>query len=355
MVHEIKEQIEKVCISPNSVCNFACRYCYFYNPENPIFPQKNLTETDIRTILDKIYDYSVKFKLKKKIKIIFVGSGEPLLSWKEISLAMEEFRNEGKHKEFKFYMVTNGSLLSDEIVRKMKELAIIPSVSLDGPALIHNKNRFYANGNPTFDVVMKGIKVLRRHNLRIIINPTITRELIDNIDLFFKFIGKERFDKVIFGRMIDVPSFYPPISYDNYYRILEVIYNLQRKYNLKNIEIGNIEAFRKAVKGEPERVCTLIGSCCGAGTSNLIYLQREVYPCGRMFNDKNWLLGEFDQNLEFFQEKMRKKLEKYENECKDCDLRKVCVRDCILDTFSYLYNCQARKDFLKLMINKLDK
>ena len=55
MVLEIKEQIEKVCISPNSVCNFACRYCYFYNPENPIFLQKSLTETDIRTILDKIY------------------------------------------------------------------------------------------------------------------------------------------------------------------------------------------------------------------------------------------------------------------------------------------------------------
>ncbi|KKM94836.1 hypothetical protein LCGC14_1194390, partial [marine sediment metagenome] len=85
MVVEIKEQIEKVCISPNSICNFACRYCYFYNPEKPIFPQKNLTETDIRTILDKIYDYCVKFNLKKKIKIIFVGSGEPLLSWKEIS------------------------------------------------------------------------------------------------------------------------------------------------------------------------------------------------------------------------------------------------------------------------------
>ncbi|KKK85267.1 hypothetical protein LCGC14_2775030, partial [marine sediment metagenome] len=285
-----------------------------------------------------------------------VGSGEPLLSWKEISLAIEEFRNEGKHKEVKFYMVTNGSLLSDEIVRKMKDLAIIPSVSLDGPAFIHNKNRIYVSGDPTFDVVMKGIKVLRRHNLRIIINPTISRDLIDNIDLFFKFIGKESFDKVIFGRMIDGPSFYPPISYDNYYRILEVIYNLQRKYNLKNIEIGNIEAFRKAVKGEPERVCTLIGSCCGAGTSNLIYLQREVYPCGRMFNDKNWLLGKFDQNLEFFQKKMMKKLEKYEekNECYDCDLRKVCVRGCILDRFSYSYNCQARKKFLKLMINELD-
>jgi len=354
MVSEIKEVIEKVCISPNSVCNFACRYCYFYNPENPIIPQKNLTETEIKTILDKIHDYTVKFNLKKKIKIIFVGSGEPLLSWKEISLAIEEFRNEGKHDKVKFYMVTNGSLLSDEIIKKMKKLALIPSVSLDGPAMIHDKNRFFSNGNPTFDAVMKGIKILRRNNIRIIINPTITRELIDNIDIFFKFIGKERFDKVIFGRMIDVPSFYPPISYDNYYKILEVIYNLQRKYNLKDIEIGNIEAFRKAVKGEPERVCTLIGSGCGAGTSNLIYLQREVYPCGRMFNDKNWLLGEFDQDLEFFQEKMMKKLEKYEIECKDCDLRKVCVRDCILDTFSYLYR-QARKEFLRFMINELEK
>ncbi|MCP6719083.1 MAG: radical SAM protein [Patescibacteria group bacterium] len=355
MVLDIIEQIEKVCISPNSVCNFACRYCYFYNPENPIFPQKNLTEADIRTILDKIYDYSVKFNLKKKIKVIFVGSGEPLLSWKEISLAIEGYRSEGNHKKVKFYMVTNGSLLSDEIVRKMKELAIIPSVSLDGPPLIHNKNRFYSNGNPTFDAVMKGIKVLRRFNFRIIINPTITRELVDNIDLFFKFIAMEKFDKVIFGRMIDVPSFFPPISYDNFYKILEVIYNRQKIYNFKNIEIGNIEAFQKAVKGEPERVCTLIGSCCGAGTTNLIYLQKEVYPCGRMFNDKNWLLGEFDQNIEFFQEKMIKKLEKYETKCSSCDLRNVCIRDCILETSSYLYNCQTRKEFLRFMINELEK
>jgi len=117
MVVKIKDKIENVCISTNSICNFICRYCYFYNPENSILlktsglPEKKLTENEIKTILDKIYDYSIENNLKKKIKVIFVGSGEPLLSWGEISLALEDFNNEGKQKEVKLYMVTNGTLL----------------------------------------------------------------------------------------------------------------------------------------------------------------------------------------------------------------------------------------------------
>ncbi|MHA1149210.1 MAG: radical SAM protein [Promethearchaeota archaeon] len=352
---KIKEQIEKICISPNTACNFICKYCYFYNPENTIVPRKSLTDTEIYMILEKIYEYSIQNPLKKELKVIFVGSGEPLLSWKEISSALKRFRQQEKHKEIKFYIVTNGSLLTDDIAKEMKVLEVIPSVSLDGPAIIHDKNRILANGKPTFNIVMEGINILRRNKFKIIINPTITRELIDNLELFFEFIEKEKIDKVIFGRMVDVPSFYPPILYDEYYRVLEQIYTIQKELNNPNIEIGNIESFKKAVEGHPDRVCTLIGSCCGAGTSNIIYLQKEVYPCGRMFNNRNWLLGRFDQDIEDFQKKMIKKLRRNEIRCNDCSVEEVCVKDCLLEASSHLYNCQARKKFLNLMINEFRK
>ena len=249
--------------------------------------------------------------------------------------------------------MTNGSLLSESIVEKMKALNIIPSVSLDGPAEIHDENRVLANGNPSFEIVMKGINILRKFDFKIIINPAISWILAKKMDTFFKFIIEQKFDKIIFGRLVDTPTFYPNLSYEKYYEILEEIYKIAQDKKYSDIIIGNLEAFQKAINGEPDRVCTLIGNCCGAGTSNIIYLQKEVYPCGRMFNNGFWKLGDFNEDLEVFQDRMLNKLNyknnNNNNNCIKCNLKHICIRDCILESISPHYNCKARKKFLNMM------
>ena len=150
----------------------------------------------------RISDYFSKEKPEKKIKVNFVGSGEPLLSWANIRHAVRRFHNENASRNIKFYTVTNGTLLTEKIIHDMKVLEIFPSISLDGPPDIHDKNRIFRNGRGSFDATMRGINLLRKEGFEIAINTTITSDLIENREAFVNFVITEGFEKVIFDKLV---------------------------------------------------------------------------------------------------------------------------------------------------------
>ena len=60
---------------------------------------------------------------------------------------------------------TNGILLDDEWGKFFKENELLVGLSVDGPREIHDKYRLDRGAKGTFDRVMKGWEVLRRHNV----------------------------------------------------------------------------------------------------------------------------------------------------------------------------------------------
>jgi hypothetical protein len=126
---------------------------------------------------------------------------------------------------------------------------------------------------------------------------------VDNLDGCFDFIEEQGFDKVIFDRLVDVPR-EQMVSSAEFYAALRRIAELKEERGLDHLEIGNLEAYKRALSGQPDRVCTMFGSTCGSGFHKIIYMQREVYPCGRMFGQQKWVLGRFDEPLEVFSQRM---------------------------------------------------
>ena len=352
-MEEVFEQIERVCISANSICNLACDYCYFFNPDNHIENTKKLSTEEIFNILENIYQYSKSIKLKKPIKINFVGSGEPLISWREISQAVNKMHIESKTTNLKFYTVTNATLMTEDIAKEMLVLKITPSVSLDGPEEIHNLSRKYKTGTGSFQKTMEGIEILRSVGFDVAINTTINWNLINNLDSYFQFIKDEKFSKVIFDRLVDTPKEYAEVPYDKFYETLKNIYEYKIKYKLENLEIGNIEAYKRALTGKPDKVCTMFGSTCGAGINNIIYMQREVYPCGRMFGKSNWILGTLTSSLKEIQDSMFEKSNDYAL-CSSCSVRNSCVKDCIMEQEREDYDCSSRVSFIKFMKKEIE-
>jgi|GEM_PF-936230 len=295
--------IERVCISVNSVCNLKCKYCYFFlQPDHLPGPQE-LTEAEILVILRQCYQYSLRPEADKPIKINFVGSGEPLLAWTRIRGAIRRIREEQPTHRLRFYTVTNGLLLRPEIAKDMKELGVSPSVSLDGPAMIHDRTRTGHNGQGSHAGVMRGIAVLREAGIPVAINTTLTRDVIENLDQYFDFVCAEGFEKIIFDRLVDVPQD-QSVPTEQFYAALRRIVEIKESRKLDRLEIGNYEAYLRALNGRPDRVCTMFGSTCGSGFHNIIYMQRDVYPCGRMFGQSKWVLGHFDEPLDLFPQRM---------------------------------------------------
>jgi uncharacterized protein len=345
--------VERICISVNTRCNLGCKYCYFYNPENRVNSEKDLSEDEIYQILLQINNYAKLPEVNKKIKINFVGSGEPLLSWKNIKNAVEKFKDI-KSEKIKFYTVTNGTLITNEIAQELKQLEIFPSVSLDGYKELHNMYRINHAGKGSFDQTMTGINILKRHGFELAINTVASKTLYENIEKFFIFLKTEGIKKVIFDRIVDTPSFFKDfLSYDEYYQFLEDVYNTIKNLGLSDeIEVGNLEAYKRSFAGKPDKVCTMFGSSCGAGTNFIIYMGKDVYPCGRMFGKKEWILGNINDSITEIQKNMYSKIPK-RNDCISCDVKKYCVRDCLLEYERKDYSCEFRKKFIKKLKNKL--
>ncbi|MBK7761189.1 MAG: radical SAM protein [Deltaproteobacteria bacterium] len=138
--------IERVCISTNSVCNLKCKYCYFFLQPDYLPGPDALTADEIGLILRRCHEYGAHPDADKPIKVNFVGSGEPLLCWPAIREAITRLNDEAPDHRLRFYTVTNGLLLRPDTVREMKALRLSPSVSLDGPATLHDATRLKHNG-----------------------------------------------------------------------------------------------------------------------------------------------------------------------------------------------------------------
>jgi len=297
--------IERVCISVNSVCNLKCSYCYFFLKPDDLPGPDSLSASDISVILDNVHRYSARPEIDKAVKVNFVGSGEPLLAWSAIRSSIQTLNQTAPGHRVRFYMVTNGLLLNERVVSEMKALSLSPSVSLDGPASIHDRTRLRHNGRGSHADVMRGIDALRAGGVTVAINTTLTRDVVENLDEYFDFVEAEGFNKIIFGRLVDVPDEHA-VSGPEFYGALQRIAEIREERRLDHVEVGNLEAYRRALSGKPDRVCTMFGSTCGSGFHNVIYMQRDVYPCGRMFGQDRWKLGRFDEPLELFPQRMAK-------------------------------------------------
>ena len=62
-------------------------------------------------------------------------------------------------------MQTNGTLLTDEWGEFLKENDFLVGISIDGPPEMHDAYRVDKGGKPTFDRVMRGLDVLKRHGV----------------------------------------------------------------------------------------------------------------------------------------------------------------------------------------------
>ncbi len=343
------EQVERLCISVNTICNLGCNYCYFFHPENSVEKEQALQPIEIFSILKNALNYHRQYDFPKKIKVNFVGSGEPLIHWKNLKQALERFKiHFPEQQSLKFYTVTNATLITDEIANDMVRLKVYPSVSVDGYKEIHDAHRMDHNGRGTFDRTMAGIDILRQHGFEIAINTTLTFELLENLSEYVKFVKEHGFNKVIFDRLVDTPKHVKPLSYAEYYQFLTDVRILFLIKGLNHVEIGNLEAYSRNFQSKPDKVCTMFGGSCGAGSHFVIYMGRDVYPCGRMFGKEHWKLGDIHDPIQVFPERMEKHWPERED-CKTCDVSQYCVRDCLLEYHAENYNCEPRKEFLRAM------
>ncbi len=169
-------------VIPTHRCNLACTYCFA--SAKKIDDDINENDLDEKTAL-KIIEFIMNSP-SKAITIEFQG-GEAIVRFdlvKKMVLRAKEL-NLIKQKDLRLTIVSNFTLMNDEIVNWLIDNDVSLCTSLDGPEIVHDTNRFILgrNGikNPTYKRVVYWIEKInkiydkKKPGTRVGVLPTISK------------------------------------------------------------------------------------------------------------------------------------------------------------------------------------
>lgn len=153
----IDKKVQNVILQVTQNCNFKCRYCSFSGEGYLDRTRKNISMS--WEIAKKSIDYVLLRNIEcNHITFSFYG-GEPLIEYDLIKKCIEYITDKAYGKTLNFSMTINGYLLNDEIINFFIKHKVKLTFSIDGPKIIHDKNRrLLGTGEGTFDVIINNLK-----------------------------------------------------------------------------------------------------------------------------------------------------------------------------------------------------
>lgn len=239
---ELENNLRMIVLQVTQQCNFRCEYCAFSGEYlNRTHSSKKMSISTALKGIDFLIDHS---KNNQEISIGFYG-GEPILEFDLIKKCVEYAEKKAEGKKIKFYMTTNGYLLSDEIVEFFYNHGLVLTISLDGPREIHDSHRKLAvNNSGSFDKVIENFRNIRdkfpEYIRNIHINAVIdTQNDFSVIDEFF--LNCEDINDLIFrsGLISNTNKKSSLKESEDYhikvqYELFRIFYYLIRKKDTKN-------------------------------------------------------------------------------------------------------------------------
>lgn len=282
-------------------CNMRCIYCQAKD-ENYI--KKRFM--DIKTA-----EESVNFALQspsKDLTFEFQG-GEPLMNFETLKHIILYTEIHKKNKKIHYNLISNFTLLTDEIIDFLKEYNVNISTSLDGNKEVHNINRKLYNGLGSYDLLKENIIKIRKKCVNLNAIQTTTKysfnyykEIVNEyLELGFNSIFIRPLTKLGTATRIWNEIGYTAEEFVEFYsRTLDYIIEL----NLKGKDIKEVHAvifLRKILSGYAGNYMEL-RSPCGASLGQLAYFyDGNIFTCdeGRMLyemGDDSFKLGNVYEN-----------------------------------------------------------
>lgn len=144
-------------------CNLRCKYCYYLEKSHLY------RNAPARVMSDKLLERFVQEYIQAQTmsQVLFTWhGGEPLmrpLSFYRKAVALQEKYAFGR--QIDNTIQTNGTLLTDEWCEFFKEHNWLVGISIDGPQEFHDEYRRTASDKPSWQKVMRGIRLLRKHGV----------------------------------------------------------------------------------------------------------------------------------------------------------------------------------------------
>lgn len=320
----LKSELRIVAWEVTRTCNLSCIHCRAASIDKPY--EGELSTNEAFNLLDEIS------KIAKPI-IILTG-GEPLLRQDVFDIA-----SYGSSLGFRMTMAVNGTLLTEDITRKMKEAGIQRvSISIDGAtSSTHDSFRQVLGA---FDGAIRGIRELKKAGIPFQINTTITDhnlgeiQAIHDLAISLEAVAHHIFLLVPAGRGKDISDH--SISAKAYEEILGWFYD-QRDRSPLQLKATCAPQYYRIIRQKARRegkqitfathgLDAVTRGCLGGISFCFISHVGDVQPCGylevKCGNIRETPFAEIWQTSSVFRQLRDVSL--YKGKCGRCEYIRVC-------------------------------
>jgi uncharacterized protein len=307
----LENELTEIVLSPTDSCNLSCRYCSQAKTrhESPHIPPQKMNWNSIRSSVDSFLSVSAAQKL---VIVTFYG-GEPLLEWPLLLKCIRYVREAYSERGVRFRIVTNGLLLTDEILEIVVQENVLLKISLDGAESLHDAARVFCDGRGSFQELARILGNIRQRHPdyyrdNILCSATYSKR--NNILDVFRFFSED-FPKDLQTIIIYVSEPKSSVTRENEIHHERGIDQLITNY-LAALDTGTPFRYdlfwsllrgvlilaRKRVVSPPPETCWPNGTCVPATHRLFVSPDGRFYACEK-FSDSNLMIGDSLAGIEY--------------------------------------------------------
>ena len=316
-------------------CNFACDYCFierYMDQSKANVMSKEIAKKGIDFFVHQIKSQPDLFEYEKRI---FFYGGEPLSNYDVLKYAVslvEQYKKEGKLPEKTVLnMVTNGSFITPEVARELKEMNIGFSVSLDGISPCANSCRKYHNGKEAYPEIIEGLKNAKEAGCNCGLSITLSQEALKEAASLYELVDQYNIDSIGFNILLSDKKYYVPEQYfvDVSKFIVEAFKVFREKGIYEDRVMRKVDAF---VEHRPH-----IFDCAAEGGNQLVIApDGEIGLCHAYISKRETFVTNVDDmNFDIAQDPVflewNKRTPFNMPQCQDCMALGVCGGGCAMN------------------------
>ena len=334
-------------------CNLACKYCY-YLEKNKLYPtaQRHLMSDEMLELFTREY---IEAQTMNQVLFTWHG-GEPLLRSIDFygkALSLQQKYAGGRHIDN--VIQTNGTLLTDEWCEFFAQNHWLVGISIDGPQPDHDHYRLTAAGKPSWQKVMQGIKLLKKHGVEWNAMAVVNAYNVNHPLEFYRFFKEngcqflqftpiiERQTRHEDGRTLasladkdEIPLSEASVTPEQWGYFLCAIFDEWIRKDVGKIFVEIFDCTLANWMGVSPGICAYSKECGHAG---VMEHNGDVYSCDH-FVFPEYKLGNIrDHSLidmlygEQQQEFSRLKHSSLPRQCRECDMEFACHGECPKNRF----------------------
>ncbi len=317
-----------------AVCNLGCTYCY-YLEKKELYPDKGNKTIMSDDLLERFVSQYIEAQTMQPILFTWHG-GEPLM--RDISFykkALELQRKYAKGKQISNTLQTNGTLLNDEWCEFFRENNFLIGISIDGAKPFHDKYRTTKDLRSTFDHVLRGINLLKKHGVEYNIMGVVNDFNINHPLEFYQFFKDIDSHYIQFSSAVERDSngnvTQWSVTPEKWGDFLIAVFN---EWVRKDVGIYFVQYFDSALAnwvGVDPGICIFAKNCGHAGVmefnGDVYSCDHFVYPQYKLGNINDKTLIEMMYSVQQSEFGLAKSTS-LSSQCKQCKYLFACRGEC---------------------------